>query len=257
MSRSERYIPSGIKPIDNLIGGWRKGIVTLLVGESGAGKSTMLIASAYSAAKRGIRVNYIDTEKNPLERAVEKLPEDARRNVSIERATRSMESLEDAVGRLRKLPREVLNENLIIVDSITYHYHLLMRTSVSDSERDRLQARLEAMMYSLHQTADESESAVVVTTWPTSIYGPESDYGDYVGGFAVKVYSRTHLRVYPSMMSNRRIVEVAKYQDPRIYGRRAEVTMDEIMKILDMLPLSGVEQSIPPGEGVEDVSGQV
>jgi hypothetical protein len=24
-----------------------------------------------------------------------------------------------------------------------------------------------------------------------------------------------------------------------------------------MLPLSGVEQSIPPGEGVEDVSGQV
>jgi RecA/RadA recombinase len=253
MSRGEEYIPSGIKPIDNLIGGWRRGIVTLLVGESGAGKSTLLAASAYSNAKRGVRVNYVDTEENPLEDVFDTLPPDCRRNVNVEHAVESMEDLEDAINRLRKLPREVLDKSLIIVDSITYHYHSLMRASISDYERDRLQARLESIIYSLHQTANEYDSAIVATTWPTSVYDPE---GDYVGGFAVKVYSRTHLRIHLLMPgSNVRIIEVVKYQDPRIYGRRVKVTLNDLAEALGMPPPSGLEESIPPGEGVEDVPG--
>jgi RecA/RadA recombinase len=229
--RNDKYIPSGLKSIDRLLGGWKRRIITLLIGESGAGKSTLLIASAYHAAKNGFRVNYIDTEGNPVEDVMERLPENARKNVNIERAVKGMESLEDAVRRLGNLPRELLEKSLIIVDSITYHYHALIRTAGTDAERDRLQSRLEAIVYSLHSLAVGNDAAAVASTWPTSIYDPE---GDYVGGFAVKTYSRIQLRIYLSMLSNERIIEVVKHQSPRMYKCWEKITLDEIMDLVDM-----------------------
>jgi len=228
---NDRYILSGLKPIDSLMGGWRRKTITLLIGESGSGKSTLLIASAYHVAKNGVRVNYVDTEGNPVEEVLCMLPENARRNVSIEHAVKDMESLEDTIKRLRNLPREVLEKSLIIIDSITYHYHALIRTATSDAERDKLQSRLESIIYGLHTLSVENDVAVVASTWPTSVYDPE---GDYVGGFAVKTYSRTQLRITLSTSSNKRIIEVVKHQSPRIYKRQAEITLDEVMTVLEM-----------------------
>ena len=245
---SERCIPSGFSSLDRLIGGWRRGVITLLVGESGAGKSTLLMASAYHAAKSGFKVSYIDVEGNPVEEAFERLPEAARRNVNVERASRSMEALEDSIRRLRRLPRDVLDGSLVIVDSITFHYHSLIRAAESDGERDRLQSRLETLVYTLHSLAAEAGSAVVMTTWPTSVYDPERDY---VGGFAVKTYSRIHLHVQQSQASNRRIIVVAKHQDPRLYGMHAEISMDEVMRLLALPPPSRAWEA-PMPEGVDD-----
>jgi RecA/RadA recombinase len=242
---SERCIASGLKPLDSLIGGWRRGIITLLIGESGAGKSTLLIASAYHAAKNGLKVSYIDTEGNPVEEAIDRLPEAARRNVNVEHATGDMDALEDSVRRLKRLPRDVLDGGLIIVDSVTYHYHSLIRAAESDAERDRLQSRLETVIYGLHALAVENDSAAVITTWPTSVYDPE---GDFVGGFAVKTYSRTHLRIQPSAMSNRRMIEVVKHQNPGLYRMQAEISMDEVMRLLDMSPASGMWGKLLPEE---------
>ena len=244
---NDRFIPSGLKPIDNLIGGWRRKTITLLIGESGSGKSTLLIASAYHAVKNGIRVNYLDTEGNPVEDVLYRLPEDSRRGLSVEHAVRDMESLEDAVRRLRNLPREVLEKSLIIVDSVTYHYHALMRTAGTDAERDRLQSRLESIMYGLHRIAVENDVAVVASTWPTSAYDPE---GDYVGGFAVKTYSRIQLRLHLSMLSDERVVEVVKHQDPRVYMCYVKVSLAELMELMDMprLEIRG-QTSIGMGDG--------
>ena len=230
-SGNDKYIPSGLNPIDNLIGGWRRRIMTLLIGESGAGKSTLLMASAYYEVKNGVRVNYVDTEGNPVGDVMGRLPENVKKNLNVEHAVRGMESLEDAVKRLRNLPREVLEKSLIIVDSITYHYHALMRTAGIDAERDRLQSRLESIMYGLHRIAVENDVAVVASTWPTSAYDPE---GDCVGGFAVKTYSRIQLRIYPSMLSNERIIEVVKHQDPRMYKCCGKITLDELMELVEM-----------------------
>jgi len=228
---NDRFIPSGLKPIDNLIGGWRRKTITLLIGESGSGKSTLLIASAYHAVKNGIRVNYLDTEGNPVEDILCRLPENSRRGLSVEHAVRDMESLEDAVRRLRNLPREVLEKSLIIVDSVTYHYHALMRTAGTDAERDRLQSRLESIMYGLHRIAVENDVAVVASTWPTSAYDPE---GDYVGGFAVKTYSRIQLRLHLSMLSNERVIEVVKHQSPRMYKCWGKIGLDEVMSLVEL-----------------------
>lgn len=244
---NSKFILSGLKAIDSLLGGWRKKTITLLVGESGSGKSTMLITTAYHAAKKGGRVNYIDTEGNPVEEVLSNLKENIGK-VNVEHAVKSMESLEDAVNRLRNLPREILNGSLVIVDSLTYHYHALIRSAQTEAERDRLQARLEAIVYSLHTLAVENDVAVVASTWPTSVYDAE---GDFVGGFAVKTYSRTQVRIHTSALSNVRVIEVVKYQNPRIYNSQSNITLDEIMSVLDMSPPSGSRPSLPQAEEVD------
>jgi len=245
---SERCIPSGLSSLDRLMGGWRRGVITLLVGETGAGKSTLLMASAYHAARSGFKVSYIDTEGNPVEEAIDRLPEAAKRNVNIEHATKSMEALEDSVRRLRRLPKDVLDGSLIIVDSVTFHYHSLIRAAESDDERDRLQSRLETIIYALHSLAAESGSAVIMTTWPTSVYDPERDY---VGGFAVKTYSRIQLQIHQTAVSGVRAIEVVKHQNPKLYGARVEVSIDEVMRLLDMPSPSRAWEALVP-EGVDD-----
>ena len=200
-------------------------MITLVVGESGVGKSSLLIASAYNAAKSGLKVSYIDAEGNPVEEAIDRLPEAARRNVNIEHAARGMEALEDSVRRLRRLPRDVLSGSLIIVDSVTFHYHSLIRAAETDDERGRLQSRLETIIYNLHSLAAESGSAVVVTTWPTSIYDPERDY---VGGFAVKTYTRIQLRMEFTELDSVRRIRVVKHQDVSKYGSSALIRFEDL-----------------------------
>ena len=218
-------IPTGIKPLDSLIGGWRRGIITLLIGESGVGKSTLLIASAASASLSGVRVNYIDTEGNPVEEVAPR--------VAVEHARDGMESLEEALSRLERLPRDLLENSLIIVDSITYHYHALIRASLNEAERDRLQSRLEAIVYKLHNIAVRCNAAAVISTWPTSMRGEEEE--DFVGGFAVKTYSRLQLRMCATESSDVRLIEVIKHQSPRMYKRSVLIRLSEVLKALEQV----------------------
>jgi len=213
-------IPTGIKPLDGLIGGWKRGIITLLIGESGVGKSTLLIAAAANASLNGVRVNYIDTEGNPVEEVAPK--------VVVEHARDGMESLEESFSKLEQLPGNLLENSLIIVDSITYHYHALIRASSNEAERDRLQSRLETLVYKLHSIAVRHNAAAVVSTWPTSMRGEEEE--DFVGGFAVKTYSRIQLRMSLTESSDVRLIEVIKHQSPRMYKRSALIRLDEILE---------------------------
>jgi DNA repair protein RadA/Sms len=62
-----RYIrfPSGIKVFDNAVGGGLvKGQVSLIAGEPGIGKSTLLLQLAYSLARNGKKVLYVSGEES-------------------------------------------------------------------------------------------------------------------------------------------------------------------------------------------------
>jgi hypothetical protein len=103
------------------------------------------------------------------------------------------------------------------------------------------------MVYSLHSLAVGNDAAVVASTWPTSIYDPE---GDYVGGFAVKTYSRIQLKIHLSMLSNERIIEVVKHQSPRMYKCWEKITLDEVMDLVDMPRPERLKTSLLPVEEV-------
>ncbi|MDD4579609.1 MAG: ATPase domain-containing protein, partial [Methanothrix sp.] len=56
-------LPSGCNSLDLLLGGgFESGIITQLYGESGTGKSNIVMQLAVQAVSRGLRVIFIDTE---------------------------------------------------------------------------------------------------------------------------------------------------------------------------------------------------
>ncbi|MDE0100507.1 MAG: DNA repair protein RadA [Truepera sp.] len=60
-----RRIPSGVKEVDRVLGGgWVPGMVLLLAGEPGIGKSTLLLQLAHLAAEQGDRPLYIAGEES-------------------------------------------------------------------------------------------------------------------------------------------------------------------------------------------------
>ncbi|MCU0638221.1 MAG: type IV secretion system DNA-binding domain-containing protein, partial [Methanothrix sp.] len=57
------FLPSGCNALDLLLcGGFESGIITQLYGESGSGKSNIVMQIAVAAVSRGRRVIFIDTE---------------------------------------------------------------------------------------------------------------------------------------------------------------------------------------------------
>ncbi|MEM0262480.1 MAG: ATPase domain-containing protein [Nitrososphaerota archaeon] len=222
------FIETGIAGLDEIIGGWPKGIMTLLVGETGVGKSTLLITSARSIADRGVKVFYIDAEGNPVENVSS--------NIVVEHACQSMDSLEEALEKLSRLPSNILANSLIIIDSITYHYHALIRIARTDSERDELQSVLEKLVYKLHGLTVKNNTATVLTTWPTSFGEEESDY---VGGFAVKTYTRLQLKMEFTEIDDVRSVKIVKWQDPSKYGLTATLRLGELASNI-FKPVGGV-----------------
>ncbi|MEM1743128.1 MAG: ATPase domain-containing protein [Nitrososphaerota archaeon] len=222
------FIETGIAGLDEIIDGWPKGIMTLLVGETGVGKSTLLISSAKSIADRGVKVFYIDAEGNPVENVSS--------NIVVEHACQSMDSLEEALEKLSRLPSNILANSLIIIDSITYHYHALIRIARTDSERDELQSVLEKLVYKLHGLTVKNNTATVLTTWPTSFGEEESDY---VGGFAVKTYTRLQLKMEFTEMDDVRSVKIVKWQDPSKYGLTATIRLGELASNI-FKPVGGV-----------------
>jgi len=210
-------IKTGIKPLDELLGGWSKGVMTLLVGETGVGKSTLLISSAIKTAEKGVKVFYLDVEGNTAGETPEGL--------TVELANASMEDLEEAVSRLSKLPPSVIRDSLIIVDSVTYHYHALIRMARGEEDRDRLQAALEGIVYRLHGITVKNGTATVLSTWPTSMLEEESDF---IGGFAVKTYTRIQLKMEFTELDSVRRIRVIKHWDASRYGSSALISLEDL-----------------------------
>src|SRR6185436_3724781 len=72
-------MPSGVPGLDRLMGGGMfAGSTTLLLGMTGAGKTTMALQFALEGAKRGEQVIYVNFQENPakLRRAIAALGAD-------------------------------------------------------------------------------------------------------------------------------------------------------------------------------------
>ncbi len=62
-----KLFKTGLDPLDSLLGGGlRQGSITLIAGESGVGKTTLMFSLTYSVSQGGGRVIYIDSEANPV-----------------------------------------------------------------------------------------------------------------------------------------------------------------------------------------------
>lgn len=226
MGQVSLRISTGIKPLDELLGGWERGRLTLLVGRTGVGKTTLLLSSAIAMCEEG-DVIYIDCEGNFSGGLVMRgwPPEGLRISspASPEDQLKTVKGL-DTLGRTF-----LTSVAAIIVDGIAFHYHPWIRGAEDDAARGAAQSWLEAQFYQLSTLARKYNIAVIASSWPTSEpeAAPWEEGTGIVGGFAASAFSRTILEMF-FISDTRRGVRVVKHQSPELVRRSVEIELDDL-----------------------------
>jgi len=153
-------LPSGCKSLDLLLGGgFESGIITELYGESGTGKSNIVLQLAVQAVSRGQRVIFIDTEGFSAERFRQiagRSAEDMAKKIMIFEPM-SLEQQAIAVRESSKIAGRDLG--LIILDSATSLYRVLLEAEDNRPFRRALNAQLAE----LQENARRHRIPVVIT----------------------------------------------------------------------------------------------
>lgn len=156
---SERKVPLGAKPVDDLLGGGiEKGIVTQFHGDAGSGKTNICILLALACASEG-NVAYLDTENGlSLERVKQicsaKYPESKiLKNILVKR----VENFSEQSKIVQKL--EKMELRAVIVDSIV----MLYRLELSDKTAKSVNLKLVEQIRTLSSIAEKNDLPVLVT----------------------------------------------------------------------------------------------
>jgi len=153
-------LPSGCQGLDLLLGGgFESGIISQLYGESGTGKSNIVMQLAVQAVLRSLRVIFIDTEGFSAERfkqiAGPGAEEMAAKIMIFE--PMSLEQQAIAIREASKIAGRDLG--LIILDSATSLYRVLLEAEDNRSIRRTLTAQLSE----LQEIARRHRIPVVIT----------------------------------------------------------------------------------------------
>ena len=153
-------LPSGCQSLDLLLGGgFESGIITQLYGESGTGKSNIVMQLAVQAVARGLRVIFIDTEGFSAERfkqiAGPGAEEMAAKIMIFE--PMSLEQQAIAIREASKIAGRDLG--LVILDSATSLYRVLLEAEDNRSIRRTLTVQLSE----LQEIARRHRIPVVIT----------------------------------------------------------------------------------------------
>ena len=153
-------LPSGCQSLDLLLsGGFESGIITQLYGESGTGKSNIVMQLAVQAVVRSLRVIFIDTEGFSAERfkqiAGPGAEEMAAKIMIFE--PMSLEQQAIAIREASKIAGRDLG--LVILDSATSLYRVLLEAEDNRSIRRTLTVQISE----LQEIARRHRIPVVIT----------------------------------------------------------------------------------------------
>lgn len=154
------FLPSGCNALDLLLcGGVESGIITQLYGESGSGKSNIVMQLAVAAVSRGRRVIFIDTEGFSGERFKQIAgpgAEDIAKKIMIFEPM-SLEQQAVAIRESSKIAGRDLG--LVILDSATSLYRVLLEAEDNRTIRRTLNLQLSE----LQEIARRHRIPVVIT----------------------------------------------------------------------------------------------
>ncbi len=187
-------LSTGSKPLDTLLnGGYEKGVITTLYGESGSGKSNVCMLSALTATAQAKKVVYVDTEGGfSTERASQLFQQDYEKLIeniiffnptSFDEQKTAFDQIKDAAahGRL----------GLIVVDSIVMLYRLAKGPDKAVSQVNQELAR---QLRILSEIARKYDVPVLVTNQVYADFNNPEDVR-MVGGDLLKYWSKAIVRL--------------------------------------------------------------
>ena len=187
-------LSTGSKPLDILLnGGYEKGVITTLYGESGSGKSNVCMLSALTATAQAKKVVYVDTEGGfSTERASQLFPQGYEKLIeniiffnptSFAEQKTSFDQIKDAAAQGRL--------GLIVVDSIVMLYRLAKGPDKAVSQVNQELAR---QLRILSEIARKYDVPVLVTNQVYADFNNPENVR-MVGGDLLKYWSKAIVRL--------------------------------------------------------------
>jgi len=156
-------MPLGCGPLDEMLGGGiEQGTVTLLYGEGGSGKTNWCLQASREVAKKGCKVIYIDTEGVSLERFEQMCGERFAELVSgmLFFEPHSIEEQKEAIEKSQRILEGEAKVGLVVLDSATVYYRVLLGTEAEDAGRSSLTAQMTRLLV----LARKKQLPVLITT---------------------------------------------------------------------------------------------
>ena len=151
-----------------LYGGYEKGIITMIAGPPGSGKSNFAILASCSQAKKGNKVIFVDTESGFSVERVKQITgenfEEILNNLLLiePRSFEEQKKLFASLGE--KLKKEQIS--LIVVDGMAMHYRLELgdaRSKEGDEEVRKINREVAKQMKILSEIAKKENIPVIIT----------------------------------------------------------------------------------------------
>jgi DNA repair protein RadB len=191
-----------------LFGGYEKGIITMIAGSPGSGKTNFAILASSSLAKKGEKVIFIDTEGGFSPERVKQIAGEEFENVLKNILLLQPKSFEDQKKIFQKLLDTIKKEyvGLIVVDGMAMLYRLELGDSVKLGDTDQIRSinrEVAKQMRILAEIASSQNLPVIITNQVYKEFLSEEDFKagkkadlNIVGGDLFKYWSKCIIEIY-------------------------------------------------------------
>ncbi|MEK6926661.1 MAG: DNA repair and recombination protein RadB [Nanoarchaeota archaeon] len=185
-----------------LHGGYERGIVTMIAGSPGSGKTNFAILAACSQAKHGKKVIFIDTEGGFSSERARQIVGDNYEKILKNILLLEPKSFDEQKQSFQQLLKHLRKDQvgLIVVDSMAMLYRLELGDALKSNESAKIQEvnrEVAKQMRLLAEIAREEKIAVLITNQVYKGFQSEEDWkagkareSNIVGGDLFKYWSK-------------------------------------------------------------------
>ena len=185
-----------------LYGGYEAGVITMIAGPPGSGKTNFCILAAASQAKKGNKVIFIDTEggfsPDRVKQVVGEDETETLKNILLLEPKSFKDQKEVFQNLLKNLKKE--HANLIVVDGMAMLYRLELGDALKEKEAENVRevnSEMASQMRLLAEIARNEKIAVIITNQVYRGFQSEEDWRqgkkpemNIVGGDLFKYWSK-------------------------------------------------------------------
>lgn len=182
-----------------LTGGYEKGVITMLAGGPGSGKTNFCILAACSQAKKENKVLFIDTEGGFSSERVKQIVGENYQDILKNILLSEFKSFEEQKNFFEKILNQVKKEhvNLIVVDGMAMLYRLQLGDAGNEERAREVNREVAKQMRILAEISRTEQIPIIITNQVYKGFLSEEDWKagkqaemNLVGGDLFKYWSK-------------------------------------------------------------------